>query len=129
MRASCAAKPPGHRRVAVERQPVERVAVQVEHPQAIRRHGLFAREPHGVLLRQPLKRHEQTHRASFLVISRAVEQKRRKFAQHESGPIDPDHRSKDGVRENVVQANAHKTKTVAKRVAPFAGVPRAIVPM
>ena len=60
-----------HRRVAVERQPVERVAVQVEHPQAIRRHGLFAREPHGVLLRQPLKRHEQTHRASFLVISRA----------------------------------------------------------
>ena len=45
-----------HRRVAVERQPVERVAVQVEHPQAIRRHGLFAREPHGVLLRQPLKR-------------------------------------------------------------------------
>ena len=100
--------------------------MQVEHPQAIRRHGLFAREPHGVLLRQPLKRHEQTHRASFLVVSRAD---RAKAAQIRAASIDPDHRSKDGVRENVVQANAHKTKTVAKRVAPFAGVPRAIAPM
>ena len=61
-------EPARHRRVAMERQPIERVAVQVEHPQASlgrlarRRLGQHALTQQRRLLgRRVLQRHEQPH--------------------------------------------------------------------